>query len=119
MNQTLKQTLLWTPRIAGILFVLFISLFAFDVFEEGLGFWGTFLALFMHLLPSILLGIAIAVAWRHEWFGAIMFIGWAIFYVTTMQGFEWSVYLIIAGLPTLIGLLFLVDWIWRKPIHTA
>ncbi len=33
MNKTLKQTLFWTPRIAGILFVLFISLFAADVFD--------------------------------------------------------------------------------------
>ena len=85
MNTTLKKTLLWTPRIAGILFVLFISLFAFDVFEEGLGFWGTLLALFMHLLPSILLAIAISIAWKREWFGAVLFIGWALFFGLLLQ----------------------------------
>jgi hypothetical protein len=117
MNKILKQTLFWTPRIAGILFVLFISLFALDVFEEGLGFWGTLFALFMHLLPSILLAFAIYVAWKREWVGAVLFIGWAIWYVAFMRGFPWIAYVLIAGLPALIGLLFLADWIWRKQIR--
>ena len=85
MNKTLKQTLFWTPRVAGILFVLFISIFAFDVFDMQLGFWGTLFALFIHLLPSILLAIAIIIAWKREWFGAVLFIGWAIFYVATIR----------------------------------
>ena len=36
-----KQLLFWTPRILGILFALFLSMFALDVFGEGYGFWGT------------------------------------------------------------------------------
>ena len=75
MNKTLKQTLFWTPRLTGILFVLFISMFAFDVFDMQLGFWGTALALFMHLIPSILLTIAIVVAWKWEWVGAVYRLG--------------------------------------------
>ena len=119
MNKNLKQTLLWTPRIAGILFVLFISLFAFDVFEEGLGFWGTLLALFMHLLPSILLAIAIFIAWKREWVGALLFIGWAIWYLAFFRdrNFPWITYVIIAGLPAMIGSIFLVDWVWRRQIR--
>ncbi len=117
MDKTFKQTLLWTPRVAGILFVLFISLFAFDVFEEGLGFWGTLLALLIHLIPSFLLAIAVVIAWKREWFGAVLFLGWAVWYVTSVRGFPWSVYAIIAGLPALIGLFFLADWIWRKQLR--
>jgi hypothetical protein len=121
MNKTLKQILFWTPRVAGILFVLFISLFAFDVFGEGLGFWGTLLALFMHLLPSILLAIAIYIAWKREWFGAVLFIGWAIWYMVFFRDrdFPWITYAIIAGIPAMIGLLFLADWIWQKQIRTG
>ena len=121
MNTTLKKTLFWTPRIAGILFVLFISLFAFDVFEEGLGFWRTLLDLFMHLLPSILLAVAIYIAWKWEWVGAVLFIGWAIWYVTFFRdrGFPWVAYVVIAGVPALIGLLFLADWIWRREIRAG
>ncbi len=121
MNTTLWKTLFWTPRIAGILFVLFVSLFAFDVFEEGLGVWGTLLALFVHLLPSLLLAIAIYVAWKREWVGAVLFVGWAIWYVIFFRDrdFPWMTYALMAGIPAAIGLLFLADWIWQKQIRTA
>jgi hypothetical protein len=36
MNKALKRFLFWTPRLAGILFILFISLFALDVFDTQL-----------------------------------------------------------------------------------
>ena len=119
MNKTLKQTLFWTPRVAGILFILFISLFALDIFDAQLGFWGTIVGLFMHLIPSMLLAIAVFIAWKREWFGALLFIGWAIWYVSFMRGFNWIAYVLIAGLPALIGLLFLVGWIWRKQIRAG
>lgn len=119
MNKTLKRTMFWTPRILAILFVLFLSLFALDIFEMNLGVWGTIVGLFMHLIPSILLAIAIAVAWRWEWVGAVIFAGWSVFYVATAQGFHWSVYAIIAGIPLVIGIFFLLDWIYRKEIRTA
>src|SRR5512140_2426454 len=118
MSKTLKPILFWTPRIAGILFILFISMFALDVFDPQLGFWKTLGALFMHLIPSILLALAVLVGWKREWFGAVLFIGWAIFYVAVFREFEWSVYLLIAGLPALIGLFFLAGWIWRKQIRS-
>jgi hypothetical protein len=117
MNITLKKILFWTPRIAGILFILFLSLFALDIFDAKLGFWETMVELFMHLIPSILLAIAIVIAWKREWFGALLFAGWAIWYVASVRGFPWSVYALIAGLPLLIGLLFLAGWVWRKQIR--
>jgi hypothetical protein len=119
MNKTFKQTLFWMPRVEGILFILFISLFALDIFDEQLGFWGTIVGLFMHLISSILLAIAVFIAWKREWFGALLFIGWAIWYVSFMRGFDWTTYVIIAGVPALIGLLFLAGWIWRKQIRTG
>lgn len=119
MTKTHKQILFWTPRIAGILFVLFISIFALDIFSMELGFWGTIVGLFMHLIPSMLLAIAVALAWRWEWTGAVMFIGWAVWYIGTMRGFEWFVYVMIAGIPALIGFLFLAGWIWRKQIRAG
>ena len=119
MSKNLKQILFWSPRIAGILFVLFLSLFALDIFDMQLGFWGTIVGLFMHLIPSILLAAAIAIAWKWEWVGALLFIGWAIWYVVFFRDrdFPWITYAIIAGIPTLIGLLFLAGWIWRKQIR--
>ncbi len=119
MSRALKQLLFWTPRIGGVLFILFLSLFALDIFAMGLDFWDTVGALFMHLLPSILLAIAVAVAWKWEWVGAALFIGWAILYAVMLgiRGFDWIAYGIIGGLPILIGLIFLAGWIWRNQIR--
>lgn len=114
MHKKLGLALFWTPRIAGILFTLFVSLFALDVFELRLGFWGTVLALLMHLLPSILLAVTLALAWKWEWVGALAFLGWVVWYMTAARGFQWSVYVMMAGIPALIGLLFLAGWIWRS-----
>jgi len=119
MKKSVRQTLVWTPRLLGILFVLFLSLFALDIFEMNLGFWGTILGLLMHLIPSIALAIAIALAWKWEWVGAALFAGWAIFYAAAFRGFHWSVYAMISGIPLVIGILFLLDWIYRKEIRAA
>ena len=44
MKRPVKRTLFWAPRILCILFAVFVSLFALDVFGEGYGFWETILA---------------------------------------------------------------------------
>lgn len=117
MNKTIKKTMFWTPRITAILFVLFLSLFALDIFSMDLSLGETIVGLFIHLIPSILLIIAIILAWRWEWIGAVIFAGWAILYIATARGFHWSVYALIAGIPLIIGVLFLLDWIYRKELR--
>ena len=119
VSKTVGSVLFWTPRVAGILFILFLSLFALDVFDMGLDFRGTLLALLMHLIPSIALAVALALAWKWkwEWVGALAFFEWAIWYIASARGFDWSVYALIAGIPALIGLLFLMGWLWRGKIH--
>jgi hypothetical protein len=52
MNKTTKRVLFWTPRIVCILFAIFISLFAVDVFSAGYSLPKTILALLMHLIPT-------------------------------------------------------------------
>ena len=51
MNKTVKPVLYWSPRILCILFAIFISLFALDVFGEGDGFWEFSLQLVIGLGP--------------------------------------------------------------------
>ena len=75
MNRTAKNVLFWSPRILCILFAAFVSIFALDVFDEGLGFWQTAFALGMHLIPTAMLLAALVIAWRTGWIGAILFVG--------------------------------------------
>ena len=111
MKKPVHPILFWTPRGLVILLAIFISLFALDVFGEGYDFWHTVQALFMHLLPTFAVLLALAVAWRWESIGAILFIGLGIYYIISFGGrFDWPVYLVIAGPLFLAGLLFLVNW---------
>lgn len=105
----------WTPRVLSLLFVAFLALFALDVFDGGYGPLETLVALSMHLLPNFVLLAVILLAWRWPWMGALGFLGFAAWYLLTFGGaFDWTVYALLAGLPALIGLLYLGDWFVRR-----
>jgi hypothetical protein len=118
MPKTLKQILFWTPRILGILFTLFVGMFSLDVFEMGGGFWATLGGFIVHNIPTLILLAALVLGWRWEWIGAVAFIGFGVWYLAISWGkFPWSVPLMLAGIPMLVGVLFLVGWITRKQIR--
>jgi hypothetical protein len=110
--------LFWTPRILCILLALFLSLFALDVFEEGVGMWRTMAALLIHLVPVYVIVIALLVSWKQEWLGAVLFFGLAIFYLIWGHGrVHWSAKLAIAGPLAMIGVFFLLNWTYRKQLR--
>ena len=118
MNKSLKQILFWTPRILCILFAMFLSLFSFDVFNEGFSFWETILALLIHLVPVYVVIIVLIVAWRWEWVGAIIFFALAVFYLIWSWGrFHWGAYVGISGPMFLLSFLFLLNWIYRAQLR--
>ncbi len=118
MNTSIKRALFWTPRVLCILFAMFLSLFALDVFIEYAGFWEKILALLIHLVPVYIVVIVLVIAWRREWIGAILFIGLALFYLFQAWGQEhWGAILGISGPLTLIGVLFLLNWIYRAQLR--
>jgi len=41
INKKVPKWMYWTPRIASIVMLLFLAIFSFDVFEEGLGLLNT------------------------------------------------------------------------------
>lgn len=69
----MNRLVFWAPRALALALIVFVSLFALDVFEEGLGFWATLGHLAIHLIPSFVLVAVLAVAWRREWVGAVLF----------------------------------------------
>jgi hypothetical protein len=117
MNTPDKRFLFWTPRILCILFAAFISMFALDVFNEHLGFWQTVLALLIHLIPTYLVLILLAVSWRWERIGGALLFALGIFYIVFSWGrFHWTVYAIIAGPLFLVGALFFLSWKFCKAL---
>lgn len=115
-----QQLLYWAPRTLCIVFALFISLFALDVFNETKGFWNIFLALLMHLVPTFLLLIVLAVSWRREFIAGILFPLLGVLYVVWAWNKPfgaWSTLLIMAGPLVLTGALFLLNWHFRGQLR--
>lgn len=120
MSDLSKRALFWAPRVLTIAFVVFLSLFAWDVLEEHLGFWMTVQALALHLLPCFVLIVVLLLSWRREWIGALVFAAAGLLYVISLVSMShpvspatlllWA--LCIAGPAFLIAALFLANW-WK------
>ena len=102
--------LFWAPRALCILFALFLSIFAADVFEDTSGFRTTAVALLLHLLPTFLVLLVLALAWRHELAGGILFVLLGVLYVVlTLGRMHWSAPGAISGPLFVIGALFIIN----------
>ena len=64
MTELSRRTLFWAPRVLSVALIVFLSLFALDVFGEVQGFWNTVLALAIHLIPTLVLSVVLILAWR-------------------------------------------------------
>ena len=104
----------WSPRLLSVAFVLFLSLFALDVFTGELG-WHLMISFLIHLIPAFVLLVAVAIAWKYDLVGAFIFIGFGLWY-SWSAGFDkpWSWYAAIALPPIIVGFLYLVSWGYRK-----
>lgn len=108
----------WVPRVLGISFIAFISLFAMDVFGEGKPLWEMVVGFLIHLVPSYFLTAVLLIAWKWERIGGILYILLGIFYIVTARGMQWSAYLFISGPIFVIGGLFLLRSFTRKTKHS-
>jgi drug/metabolite transporter (DMT)-like permease len=85
------QLLYWAPRALCIVIAVFLSMFALDVFGGDKGIWETTLALLIHLIPTYIVLIVLAVSWRWEWVGAAMFTALGVLYIVRRgEGFPGS-----------------------------
>lgn len=121
INPRLAKLIYWGPRISGIAIVAFMSLFAFDVFEEGT-LAEMLLAFFMHMLPMIILAVVLVIAWRWPWVGAVVFglaaLALSAFALSNgIQGL--STFLIIGAPLLMIALLFGANARWKQEIDSA
>jgi hypothetical protein len=116
MKGSVKRLLFWSPRVLCIAFALFLSLFALDVFNEGLGVAKTILALSIHLIPTAFIVVVLAFSWRWEWVGGILFVAMGILYLIGARHHPtWVV--LMSGPLFLVGALFLLNWSKRAEIR--
>jgi hypothetical protein len=116
----MNKYIYWTPRILGILFVLFLMLFSLDIIQPGLSVSEIAIGLFMHNIPAFVLLLILIISWKYEIVGGVTFILAGLLYVAMVMKdapFEWykvSWILTIAGPAFLVGILFMMSWFQKK-----
>ena len=114
--------LFWLPRIITILFILFISMFALDVFDVNLGFWSMIGGLFMHLIPTIILSLILIIFWKKSIVLGSMWVAFGVWYLAVMipnmlKHFEFyylSWLVMFSGIAFVIAGLFFLENYRRK-----
>lgn len=68
------KILYFLPRVLGILFIAFLSLFALDMFGGNKPLWEQIGGFLIHLIPNFILTLVLLIAWKKEKLGGILFI---------------------------------------------
>jgi hypothetical protein len=125
-NKKIKKVnrwLYWTPRAIAILFLLFLGLFSFDVFDSCTSLFNCYFDLLMHSIPVFVLAVLIVISWKREIIAAWTFFIAGLLYVCSVlatiikDGFHFYYFswIAIIALPTfVIAWLFLMNWRRRK-----
>jgi hypothetical protein len=102
------------PRALGVLYALFIAVFALDALGEG-DFWTVVGAFAIHLIPAAFLLGVLAIAWYHELLGGVIYLGLGVAYILATDGRQaFSTYLLISGMLLVLGGLFIVSWFMKR-----
>jgi glucose-6-phosphate-specific signal transduction histidine kinase len=110
--------LLWSPRILGVLVCLFLSLFGLDAFGGGRTFVEALPDFLIHIAPMLVLLGVVAVSWRWEWVGGVVFTGLAAAYAfIARRHLAWIP--TISGPLLVVGALFLWSWAHRRRLRAA
>ena len=109
MSTTYRSLLRWAPRALGGAYALFISVFALDAWGTGAGFWNELAGFLIHLLPTYFILGALVIAWKNPWLGGMLFMVLATAFGLVFAEGEVPTLLLVAMVPTAIGLLFIGD----------
>ena len=109
-----NRTIFWIPRTLTIIFILFISMFALDVFGNGLGFFQVVFALIMHLIPSIVLILILVIFWNKDKVLGWMWIIFGVWYLwviipTIIRDFQ---FYYLSWIIIFSGLAFFIAWLF-------
>jgi hypothetical protein len=116
MNERSTKLLLWSPRILGILVCVFLSLFALDAFEGGKTLLQALPDFAGHVAPMVILLAVVAVSFRWEWVGGLVFTGLAVAYAYVSRTHP-SWVLAIAVPLVIVGVLFLWSWSHHRELR--
>ena len=109
-----RRAFFWTPRLLTVAFAGFLGVFALDVLTMPLGPAEKAMALFMHLVPPILVLLVLVLVWRWDWPGAVLFPLLALVHLVSKWGqLDLAGYVIIEVPLVLLGGMFFMSWLMR------
>lgn len=103
MKSKIKTRLNLSAKIVAVLYIILITMFAFDVPILSWGF-------LIHLIPTIIFVICLVVALFKPKIGGILFILagiWTMIFFNTYR--DWFVFLVISLVPIITGILFFIS----------
>jgi hypothetical protein len=98
----------WAPRLIALAGIGLVSLFALDAFGPRIRLADALVGFAIHLIPSAVLAVLLAVAWRFELEGGLAFLAISIVPFVGLSNPVW-INAILAGPFILSGLLFVIS----------
>jgi len=110
MNERSRLWIRWSARVLALAVCLFLSVFALDAFGTGTTLSEAMPDFAIHLAPVVLLLGVVAVAWRWEWVGGVVFTSLAAGYAYFARDHV-SWILAISAPLLIVGALYLWSWL--------
>jgi len=99
---------IWIPRLLTLIIILFLSIFALDVFDGKDSLIKIIEALFIHMIPSIILLFLLILSWRYQKLSGILFILLCFIFTVFFHTYTNIINFSIISLPILIvGVMFI------------
>ena len=103
------QKHLWLPAGLGIVYILFISMFALDAFGGDASLLEKIGGFIIHLKPSFVSLIALAVSWKKPAAGGVLFVILSVVFTLYFRTYKSLPSFLAISIPlAVIGLLFII-----------
>lgn len=105
-----EKIFFWLPRVIAIIFILFLGLFALDVFVPGKSIGEMIIGFLIHLVPNYILIVFLLIAWKNEKIGGILFILLSLAFTFFLNTYQEIMSFLFISLPVFaIGILFVIN----------
>jgi hypothetical protein len=107
------RTILWAPRVLAVAVSLFLAVFSLDEITGTTNIFEALPYVMIHLLPSAIVLAVVALSWRREWIGAVLFVALAAAYAVAARAhLSWVA--VISGPLIVAGALYAWSWMHRQ-----
>lgn len=99
-----RPVLFWLPRLLAMAVVVFTAALSLDAFSPSRTALQNVLAFAIHLIPTMVLALIIAISWRWKWASVILMALFGAFIVVTLQQRGMWIASILLGLAGLLAI---------------